>query len=207
MVARVLGGVLGVAYPVLVFFALREGLSARALGALALLFVLPLLALRLRRMPAAQWRGLLGVPLVITVLIALGAVLDDERFLFAMPVAISLGLLAVFAGSLRGEGPTTVESFARLVEPHMDAAKIAHCRQATIAWCVFFVVNAAIAGALALAGAREAWALYAGGIAYVAMGAMFAGEILVRVLRFGTDALRFRPLESTPAEAPPGVPE
>jgi uncharacterized membrane protein len=49
---------------------------------------------------------------------------------------------------------------------------------------VFFVVNAAVAAALALLEMTAWWALYTGGIAYAAMGMMFGVEYVVRQYRF-----------------------
>lgn len=174
---------LTVAYPFVIYWALSS-FSPRAVGVLALSVAIPLFALRLREAPPAQRRTVLRVPVVVLGLLLLGAVLDDERFVLATPVVVSLALLAVFGASLRGSGPTQIEAFARLQEPSLSPAQVAHCRQATVAWCVFFVVNAAIAGGLALAGARAAWALYTGGIAYGLMGLLFAGEYVVRQARF-----------------------
>lgn len=175
--------VLTVAYPFVIYGALAS-LSARSVGVLALSVAIPLFALRLRAAPPAQRRAVLRVPLVVLALLVLGAAFDDERFVLATPVVVSLALLAVFGASLRGPGPTQIEAFARLQEPDLSPAQVAHCRQATVAWCVFFVANAAIAGGLALAGARAAWALYTGGIAYGLMGMLFAGEYVVRQARF-----------------------
>lgn len=47
-------------------------------------------------------------------------------------------------------------------------------------WTVWLVSNAAVAGALALWGSDEAWALWTGLIAYIVMGLLFGGEVLVR---------------------------
>jgi uncharacterized membrane protein len=69
-------------------------------------------------------------------------------------------------------------------EPELTEAKRAHCRQVTIAWCVFFAFNGALAAVLAFAAPLSWWAAYSGGIAYVLMGMMFAGEYGLRKLRF-----------------------
>jgi uncharacterized membrane protein len=45
---------------------------------------------------------------------------------------------------------------------------------------VFFVCNGAIAAVTALAASDRVWALYNGAIAYGLIGAMFAGEWIVR---------------------------
>jgi uncharacterized membrane protein len=50
----------------------------------------------------------------------------------------------------------------------------------TRAWCVFFVANGGIALWTALAASDATWALYNGAIAYVLIGAMLAGEWLLR---------------------------
>jgi len=211
---RVLGTVLTVAltvaYPVVVFFGLVH-FSARTVGLLALALAVPLMLLRFRNASREDLWVVMRVPLVVIALLGLGAALDDARLVMFMPVIISLALLVQFASSLRGE-VTMIERFARMQEsrssssqrsrtdaggvaaerpgtPHvkegsLSAAQIRHCRQVTVAWCVFFVVNAVIAGGLALAELTAAWAVYTGGIAYGLMGVMFAGERVVRHLRF-----------------------
>ena len=55
-----------------------------------------------------------------------------------------------------------------------------YTRRVTLAWCAFFVVNGAIAAWTAVYSSREAWVLYNGVIAYLAMGTLFAGERLLR---------------------------
>ena len=78
-----------------------------------------------------------------------------------------------------------IERFARTIDPGLPARKVDHCRQATIAWCVFFGLNGTACLALALLAPLSLWALYTGGIAYALIGAMMAGEYGVRRVRFG----------------------
>lgn len=183
VLVKVVGVVLTVAYPVAVFFALTH-LSARMVGLLGLCVAVPFLALKYREADREHLAAVLRVPLVVIALLALSAILDDARFVMALPVLISVALLVTFGGSLRGEMPI-VERFARMKEKTLSVEQVDHCRQATIAWCVFFVVNAAIAGVLAVLEMKTEWAIYTGGIAYGLMGLMFAGEYAVRVYRFG----------------------
>ncbi|KAA0678511.1 hypothetical protein [Azospirillum brasilense] len=112
-------------------------------------------------------------------LVGLLAALDGALAAKAYPVALSLGTAAVFGASLR-QPPSLVERFARLQEPDLPPAGQAYCRTVTMVWTVWLVVNAAVAGALALWGSDEAWALWTGLIAYIVMGALFGGEVLVR---------------------------
>lgn len=183
VLVKVAGIVLAIAYPVAVFFALTH-LSARMVGLLGLCVAVPWLAFKYREADRDHLIAVLRVPLVVIALLALSAILDDARFVMALPVLISVALLITFGGSLRGEMPM-VERFARMKERALSEEKVRHCRQATIAWCVFFVVNGVIAGALALLEMKTEWAIYTGGIAYGLMGLMFAGEYAVRVYRFG----------------------
>ena len=105
-----------------------------------------------------------------------------------LPVLINLALLVQFAASLRGEMPI-VERFARMQDPGLaegprGPARQAHCRQVTVAWCVFFVLNGVACAVLAFVAPTRWWAIYTGGIAYALMGGMFAGEYILRKARF-----------------------
>ena len=47
-------------------------------------------------------------------------------------------------------------------------------------WTVWLAVNAAIAALLAVLTSEAAWALWTGLLAYLIMGALFVGEMLIR---------------------------
>lgn len=175
-----LGIALGVAYPVLVYLGLTH-LRARAVALTMLVAALGVAAWRVRRQ---QVRSLLVVPIAMCALLAAGAVLDDARLVLAMPVLVNAVLLAAFGASLRAPVPM-VERFARLQKPELSAAEVRYCRSVTIVWCVFFVANGAVAGALALRAPLSWWTLWTGALSYVAMGTLFAAEWLVRRARFG----------------------
>jgi len=96
------------------------------------------------------------------------------------PVLVNAVLLAAFAGSLFFP-PTIVERIARLRDNDLPRQAIPYLRRVTAAWCVFFVANGAIALYTATATSFDAWALYNGLIAYILIGAMFAGEFLIRM--------------------------
>jgi uncharacterized membrane protein len=181
--AAVLGTILVVAYPIAVLWALSE-LSARSTGLLLLAFLLPIAALRVWAAPdRRRVLDALRVLLPVALLAALGALLDDERLVLAMPVLINGVLLVQFAASLL-RGPTVIERFARLKAGELDEAQVAHCRQVTVAWCIFFVLNGGVSAALAFLGLRTLWAIYTGGVAYALMGLMFSVEYVVRRIRF-----------------------
>lgn len=95
------------------------------------------------------------------------------------PVIVNLSLLGLFGFSVLFP-PTVIERLARLQEPDLPAAAIPYVRRVTLTWCAFFAANGAIALMTALWASDAVWALYNGCIAYLAMGALFAGEWLVR---------------------------
>ena len=113
------------------------------------------------------------------VLISLGVVGHAELGMRAYPVAISLIMLIVFAGSLT-HGMPLIERLARLREPDLPEEGVIYTRRVTLAWCIFFVINGSISAWTALYASLATWTLYNGFISYCAMGVMFAGEWLCR---------------------------
>ena len=100
-------------------------------------------------------------------------------FMFYYPVAVNLIMLAVFASSLRGE-QSIVERLARLQDPELSPRGVRYTRNVTKAWCVFFVLNGAIATVTAIIGDLKLWTWWNGLLSYGAMGLMFGGEYLLR---------------------------
>jgi uncharacterized membrane protein len=107
---------------------------------------------------------------------------DDRRLFLALPALTNLALLAHFAVSLRTI--PVAERFARAQEDVLSPAQVVYCRAVTIVWCVFFIVNGGVTVALALLAPLGWWTLYAGGLSYVAVGTLAAGEVIVRKARF-----------------------
>lgn len=188
--AAVATAVLVVLYPIAIWVGLTH-FSTRVVGVWILVLLLPAAWLRFRRASRADLLVVARVPLAILAVVLLGVVLDDRRFVLAMPVLINVVLLGTFASSLLAER-TIVERFARMQEARaagtedatLSPAQVAHCRQTTWAWCAFFALNGAAALALALAAPLSWWAAYTSGVAYALMGLMFAAEYVVRQYRF-----------------------
>lgn len=93
------------------------------------------------------------------------------------PAVMVLLALVVFAVSLARV--PLVERIARARGEALDARGVAYCRKVTVAWVVFLALHLLVTVATVFA-SREIWAAYNGCLAYVLMGAMFAGEWLVR---------------------------
>ena len=165
-------------YPLAILYGLRLGEPRHV----ALLLV-ALLVLRHRRGAARLLGSLSRLDHAIAgglALLALASALgNSELLLRCYPAAVNGGLLLLFAASLR-HPPSFVERLARLSDPQLPAAAIAYTRRVTQLWCAFFVANGSVAIYTALYASRDDWALYNGGVAYLLMGALFAGEWLYR---------------------------
>ena len=166
------------AYPLVILFGLR--VTEPRYVALVLAAIL---LLRRGRAAARLLSSLSRVDLAVLagLLLLAGAtvVTNSELLLRFYPVAVNLGMLALFGLSLVFP-PSMVERFARLGEPDLPDAATGYTRRVTQVWCAFFVGNGAVAVYTALYAGRDAWALYNGFIAYLLMGALFGGEWLVR---------------------------
>lgn len=184
LLARVLDAVgllLTVFYPVLVAVSVAF-LGARS-AALVLLVLLVVTRARTLRRDLARARALAALAGSVAVLLVLAAVLDDPRFLLAYPSLVNLVFLVQFAWSLRGT--PMAERFARLEASDLSPAEVRYCRRVTLTWCGFFVLNGGAATALAVLASQTVWAAYTGGISYLLMGLLFAGEYVVRKARYG----------------------
>jgi uncharacterized membrane protein len=126
------------------------------------------------RQPFWRTAALLPLPLAGCALLA-NAALPLKLY----PMLANLAFGALFAWSL-AHPPSAIERIARLSRPGLTPAGAAYTRKVTWVWVGFFVVNGLLAAATALWASDAAWALYNGLVAYGAMGALFAGEWLVR---------------------------
>lgn len=179
-----LTAVLAIVYPVLVYIGLTRW-DSRLVALLILGFVALSVLTKLGDPDKrARLRSILVIPAAIITLAGLSAALDSPTLLLITPVLISLALLFTFGVSLRAGATPMIENFARLQEPDLSRDELAWCRQITVLWCGFFVVNGALALVLALAAPMAWWAVYTGGIAYVLMGVLFAGELVFRKWKF-----------------------
>ena len=161
-------------YPAFVY-GLDSVLPPQAFTGLALVLV----GLRLATLGSEAtriWRGpLISAGVVIAVL----APLDSRIAAKIYPVALSLAAAYAFGSSL-WKPPSLIERIARMREPDIPVAGQTYCRIVTMIWTVWLIVNATVAALLAVLARAEAWALWTGLLAYLIMGALFGGEMLIR---------------------------
>ncbi|MCL2294647.1 MAG: AMP-binding protein [Spirochaetes bacterium] len=92
--------------------------------------------------------------------------------------------LAAFGITLL-QPPSMIYRFAIIMDKSIPASpggkKIAaYCKKVTIVWIVFFVFNGIMAAWTIFYGSDVIWAVYNGGVSYIMIALLFAGEFLIR---------------------------
>ncbi|EBQ3428644.1 DNA gyrase subunit B, partial [Salmonella enterica] len=105
--------------------------------------------------------------------------LKTHQLLLFYPVVVNAVMLSVFGGSLWSAMPL-VERLARLRTPDLPPQGVRYTRRVTQIWCLFFIFNGTIALFTALHGDMRMWTTWNGMLSYLLMGALMAGEWLIR---------------------------
>lgn len=170
-------GLILVAYPFLVYFAIQK----QALGLLTL-FLITVAILRLflaNKLSTAQLNIARQSALLLIVLAVMSYWLKDSQWFMVYPVIMSFIMLLFFGQSLF-QDKSMIQRFAELRETGINAKKQNYMRKLTLVWCGFFVVNGLIAFYTWQFTSLEIWTLYNGFISYVLMGLLIAGELVFR---------------------------
>ncbi|KEY58556.1 membrane protein [Serratia sp. DD3] len=165
------------AWPFLIWF----GLTYNGLRWLVPLMVF-LLILRVRQVRQTIGPMRLVIQSVVSAGVALcilSYLLQAHQLLLFYPVMVNLVMLVLFGSSLWSSMPL-VERLARLQAPELPPEGVRYTRKVTQIWCVFFILNGAMALFTVLYGEMWLWTTWNGMIAYVLMGILMMGEWLVR---------------------------
>lgn len=174
-VSVVLFAGVSILYPIIAAVSVRAFGPEWVLVGLGVLLVLRSLLGLQSKMPGALTWGLL----VVAAALAAVAMVDRELSVRLYPAFMNAAMLVSFAHTL-WRPPSMIERFARLVEPDLPESGVRYTRTVTLVWVAFFAINGAIAVWTALYASWTTWTLYNGLIAYIAIGALFVGEMLVR---------------------------
>ncbi len=169
--------ILIILYPVSIYFGLQY-FSPSQLG-LFLLAVFVLRILVIRKHPAQRGKQLLLTVFIGVILASLTWIFDTEKFLLWYPVGLNSVMLIVFIASLLFP-PSAIEVIARIREPELNTEGVAYTRKVTMVWSVFFAINALVSTWTVLNNDMRVWTLYNGLLAYLAMGVLFVGELILR---------------------------
>jgi acyl-coenzyme A synthetase/AMP-(fatty) acid ligase/3-hydroxymyristoyl/3-hydroxydecanoyl-(acyl carrier protein) dehydratase len=109
---------------------------------------------------------------------------NSPLYIKLYPVFMNGALLAAFGSTLFAP-PVMIYRFATLQDKSIKGSLAekriaAYCRKVTWIWCGFFVLNGGIAFYTVFFASDVVWSIYNGGISYILIGILFAGEFIVR---------------------------
>lgn len=170
---------------------LALGLAAYAVAAhLGLAYGSPwpalfLLELLLGVGAVGAWRrGARGQTLLLTAvasaLALLGIAGRGDLALYLPPLAITLSVLLLFAGTLQPGRTPLVTRMAQLLEGELPPEVVHYTRRVTVAWAVFLAAMNLELWLLALLAPPALWSLFANFLNYVLLLLFFAGEYRLR---------------------------
>ena len=185
MAGKIFFTAISVLYPVIVYCGYRYwGLSPRRLS-LMLLALAFYHFLNFTRSKSQVERGRTGIFVVLVLVCALVAFFADNiLFVKFYPVLVNLSLLSFFGFTL-WRPPSFAFRMASLHDESLEKSPSfksveRYCRNVTVGWCIFFVVNGSIAALTVFVGSDKIWSLYNGLISYILVGLFFIVEYLVR---------------------------
>ncbi len=170
--------------PLLIYFGYKEGIEPRFIAFALLLFY----GIRSGIFKKKSLRSILKskqLYVVGSIILFFGIVIALNRatFFLYIPAFVNLGLLLSF-GSTLFLGPPIIETFARRQVKKISAEEIHYCRNLTVLWSLFFLLNGTVSVIIALKDNMEYWVIYNGFISYILIGLFFAVEMTYRYWRF-----------------------
>jgi len=111
-------------------------------------------------------------------------VFNSAIILKLYPLLMNIIFLTAF-GSTLFSPPSMIFRFAAMqdksIQGSLNEKRVAaYCRKVTFVWCGFFIINGSAAAWTIFSGSDALWSVYNGGISYILIGVLFAGEFMVR---------------------------
>ncbi len=160
-----------VAYPFIVFYALKQNIAVKFIG-LILLTVIIFSYLR-NRNKCLFMTGLLVAFMVI--------LFNQEIFLKIYPVLMNASVCSVFALSLK-KTPLITQFAQKMQKKPLNEETVVYTRSATVAWAIFMFLNTLVSLTTVFM-SDEIWVLYNGFISYVLIGIMMSAEYIFRKVK------------------------
>ena len=183
-IARVIFFIAAALYPAFIFyFLVIRKTDVRLFSLFVMAFAL--LAFITRTSPKKKaGGGFLWPSLLLFSLGALCLIVNSAVFLKFYPLLMNVLFLAAFGVTLFSP-PAMIFRFAvmqdKSIRGSLGEKRVGeYCRKVTLVWCVFFILNGSMAAYTILSGSDVLWSVYNGGISYILIGILFAGEFIVR---------------------------
>ena len=184
-ITKVLIGIFAALYPAIIFyFLVIRKTGVRVLSLFVMAFALLAFITATSRKKKAKGISFIWNSLLLFGLGTLCLIVNSAFFLKFYPLLMNIMLLAAFGFTLFSP-PAMIFRFAvmqdKSIKGSLEEKRIsAYCRKVTLVWCCFFIGNGSMAAYTILSGSDVLWSVYNGGISYILIGILFAGEFLVR---------------------------
>jgi uncharacterized membrane protein len=190
--AKFFFGAMLILYPLLVFCALVVfRFPLRYLSVVIILFAIVYIFIN-RRNYKGKHRAVIFISPAILCIIGIICLLTDSSIVLKLyPALADLVYVTIFGTSLCIPPPLVfyfIEIFDKIFDKSLDKSITdnftpkeveQYCRRATIAWCIFFMLDGMIAVFTVFWTSEFIWGLYNGGISYVAMALLLVGEFVM----------------------------
>jgi uncharacterized membrane protein len=183
--AKLLFGALAILYPLLVFCALVVfNLPIRYLSIGIIAFAVAYSLINKQHYKGRHTAALFISPAILCVIGAVSLLMGDSPLVLKLyPALADLSYLTIFTTSFFFPPPFAdyfIEIFDRSIKERIPRPLFErYCFRATLVWCVFFVIDGAIALVTVFFCTDIIWAIYNSGLTYVIMGLIFFGEFAV----------------------------
>ena len=171
VITKIFLGCFIVAYPFVVFYALKQNIAVKFIG-LILLAMIIFSYLR-NKNKYLFMAGSLAAFMVIF--------FNQEIFLKLYPVLMNASVCSVFALSLRTT-PLITQFAQKMQHKSLTKETFIYTRKATKAWAVFMFINTIVSLATVFM-SNEIWVLYNGFISYILIGTMMSMEYIIRKVK------------------------
>lgn len=175
---NILFSILILLYPLLVFFGFKYFSNHKTTLVLAILLTVRIVFLK---RTTAISKALNAAIIITLVTAAFGYFFNNYGYIKLYPVFVNTSLCLYFLQSLRARRTPIVETLARIKEKNLPPQGVRYTKVLTLAWSLFFLVNACISFYSFLYFSLENWTLYNGLLSYIFIGLFATVEFLIRV--------------------------
>lgn len=178
-------------YPLFVHFLILLGVPVVAVVGLvitSLVYFYTMLKVRQTARTRLVWIGMYALLATVGVV---NLLTHTVYALYLPPVFINLGLMFLFAMTLRGDSMPLVERLMRMEYPNRDLPRplVHYARNLTRVWVVFFAAIVLISLILAIAAPLEIWSLFTNILSYVFAILLVLAQYVYRAWRYRAHGL------------------
>ena len=172
-------------YPVLVYYFIAvRNVPLRQFSLFVMAFALFVFIVGTSRRGGSRGTPFFRSSLILLGLGGVSLVTNSAIILRFYPLLMNVMFLVTFASTFLFP-PNMIFRFATMRDKSIrfslgEKRVEDYCRKVTVVWCAFFVLNGSIAAFTIFWGSDALWSVYNGGISYILIGTLFAGEFVVR---------------------------